>query len=203
MNKPLSICVYCGSGFGSDPSFRAAAEALGTAIGNAGMRLIYGGGAVGLMGVVAQATLKAGGTVLGIIPQFLVDREVMLPDVTELVITDDMHERKRLMFEAADAFVALPGGIGTLEELVEQLTWAQLGRHSKPIVLADISGFWAPLIDLLNHMRDLGFIRAEFEVAYTVTTNHEHILPLVEDMVRRRVWAKGETSGDGIAIDRL
>jgi uncharacterized protein (TIGR00730 family) len=155
MNKRLSICVYCGSGFGNDPAFRVAAEELGGALGKAGMRLVYGGGAVGLMGVVAKATLEAGGTVLGIIPQFLVDREVMLPEVTELVITADMHERKRLMFEAADAFVALPGGIGTLEELVEQLTWAQLGRHSKPIVLADIGGFWTPLIDLLKHMRDL------------------------------------------------
>jgi uncharacterized protein (TIGR00730 family) len=127
----------------------------------------------------------------------------MLPDVTELVITADMHERKRLMFEAADAFVALPGGIGTLEELVEQLTWAQLGRHSKPIVLADIGGFWTPLIDLLAHMRDLGFIRPEFEVAYVVTTNHEHILPLVEDLVRRRAWVKGDASESGLAIDRL
>jgi uncharacterized protein (TIGR00730 family) len=203
MTKSLSICVYCGSGFGSDPSFRIAAEALGTAIAEAGMRLVYGGGAVGLMGVVAQAALKAGGTVIGIIPQFLVDREVMLPDVTELVITADMHERKRLMFEAADAFVALPGGIGTLEELVEQLTWAQLGRHSKPIVLADIGGFWTPLIDLLAHMRDLGFIRPEFEVAYVVTSNHEHILPLVEDLVHRRASGRQESDAAGPTIERL
>jgi uncharacterized protein (TIGR00730 family) len=204
MSKPLSICVYCGSGFGNDPAFRIAAEALGTAIGKAGVRLVYGGGAVGLMGVVAAAALKAGGQVLGIIPQFLVDREVMLPDVTELVVTTDMHERKRLMFEAADAFVALPGGIGTLEELVEQLTWAQLGRHSKPIVLADIGGFWTPLIDLLQHMRELGFIRPEFEVAYTVTANHDHILPLIEDMIRRRSFtsAEGDTKAS-VAIGRL
>ncbi len=189
MTKPLSICVYCGSSFGTDPAFRMAAEGLGTAIGKAGFRLVYGGGAVGLMGVVAEATLKAGGTVLGIIPQFLVDREVMLPNVTELVITADMHERKRLMFEAADAFVALPGGIGTLEELVEQLTWAQLGRHSKPVVLADVDGFWAPLIDMLQHMRELGFIRPDSEVAYLVTANHDHIVPLIEDMIRRRAFA--------------
>jgi uncharacterized protein (TIGR00730 family) len=203
MTKSLSICVYCGSGFGNDPAFRIAAEALGTAIAKAGIRLVYGGGAVGLMGVVAKAALDAGGHVLGIIPQFLVDREVMLPDVTELVITADMHERKRLMFEAADAFVALPGGIGTLEELVEQLTWAQLGRHSKPIVLADIGGFWTPLIDLLAHMRALGFIRPQSEVAYMVTANHDHILPLVEDMVRRRGWVKPEASESGGTVERM
>ena len=203
MNKPLSVCVYCGSGFGNDPAFRIAAETLGTALGSAGVRLVYGGGAVGLMGVVAQAALKAGGTVLGIIPQFLVDREVMLPGVTELVVTADMHERKRLMFEAADAFVALPGGIGTLEELVEQLTWAQLGRHSKPIVLADVSGFWTPLIDLLQHMRELGFIRPEFEVAYTVASNHEHILPLIEDAIRRRSFDEVESGSASRAIGRL
>ncbi len=203
MSKPLSICVYCGSGFGNDPAFRIAAEMLGTAIGKAGVRLVYGGGAVGLMGVVAAAALEAGGTVLGIIPQFLVDREVMLPDVTELVVTDDMHERKRLMFEAADAFVALPGGIGTLEELVEQLTWAQLGRHSKPIVLADVGGFWTPLIDLLQHMRELGFIRPQFEVAYTVTSNPEHIVPLIEDMVRRRSFVEPDTNRAGLEIGQL
>lgn len=185
-SKSLSICVYCGSGFGNDPVFRDAAVALGTALGQSGVRLVYGGGAVGLMGVVAKAALDAGGTVLGIIPQFLVEREVMLPDVTELIVTSDMHERKRLMFEAADAFVALPGGIGTLEELVEQLTWAQLGRHAKPIVLADIGGFWRPLIDLLNHMRDLGFIRPQYEVAYTVASTPDDILPLVRDIVSRR-----------------
>ncbi len=203
MSKPLSICVYCGSSFGTDPAFREAAEALGTAIGKAGYRLVYGGGAVGLMGVVAQATLAAGGTVLGIIPQFLVDREVMLPDVTELVVTADMHERKRLMYEAADAFVALPGGIGTLEELVEQLTWAQLGRHAKPIVLADIGGFWTPLIDLLQHMRDLGFIRPQAEVAYMVTTNPDHVVPLVTDMVRRRSWVKTDSGEGGLPIDQM
>jgi uncharacterized protein (TIGR00730 family) len=194
--KPLSICVYCGSGFGNDPVFQRAAEALGTAIGRAGVRLVYGGGAVGLMGVVAKAALDAGGTVLGIIPQFLVDREVMLPDVTELIVTGDMHERKRLMFEAADAFVALPGGIGTLEELVEQLTWAQLGRHAKPIVLADIGGFWRPLIDLLDHMRDLGFIRPQYEVAYTVASTSDDILPLVRDIVSRRAgFQTGDADG--------
>ena len=189
MKTPLSICVYCGSGFGTDPAFRLAAETFGTAMGRAGIRLVYGGGAVGLMGTVAAATLAAGGEVLGVIPQFLRDREVMNPDVTELIVTEDMHERKRRMFEAADAFVALPGGIGTLEEIVEQLTWAQLGRHSKPIILADIGGFWAPMIDLLSHMRSLGFIRPDCEVAYSVAHDPTHIVPLVQDLIRRRSWA--------------
>ena len=198
MTKPLSICVYCGSGFGTDPVFKQAAEVLGTAMGAAGMRLVYGGGAVGLMGTVAKATLAAGGQVLGVIPQFLLEREVMLPDVTELVVTEDMHERKRRMFEAADAFVALPGGIGTLEEIVEQLTWAQLGRHAKPIVLADISGFWAPMIDLLSHMRALGFIRPDCEVAYNVCHDPAHIVPLVQDLARRRSWS-APTETDALA----
>ncbi|MDR3374696.1 MAG: TIGR00730 family Rossman fold protein [Ancalomicrobiaceae bacterium] len=194
MTKPLSICVYCGSGFGNDPAFQEAAEIFGTSLGRAGMRLVYGGGGVGLMGTVAKAALAAGSPVLGIIPRFLVEREVMLPEVTELVVTEDMHERKRLMFEAADAFVALPGGIGTLEELVEQMTWSQLGRHSKPIVLADIGGFWSPLIDLLSHMRALGFIRPESEVAHIVATDPAHIVPLVEDVIRRRSWTAGPMS---------
>ena len=120
----------------------------------AGIRLIWGGGAVGLMGTVARAVLDHGGRVTGIIPQFLVDRELAFDGADEMIVTDDMHVRKRQMFERADAFVALPGGIGTLEELVEQMTWAQLGRHRKPILIANIAGFWDPLLALIDHMRD-------------------------------------------------
>ena len=134
-----TVCVYCGSGFGRDPAFRAAAEILGTAVAQAGMGLVYGGGDVGLMGTVARAALAAGGHVTGIIPDFLQAREHMLADIQETVVVSDMHTRKRLMFERSDAFVTLPGGIGTLEELVEQLTWAQLGRHRKPVVLVSVA----------------------------------------------------------------
>jgi uncharacterized protein (TIGR00730 family) len=174
-----SICVFCGSASGKDPAFEAAAVALGRALARAGIRLVYGGGSIGLMGTVAREVLAGGGTVLGVIPKFLVDREVMLPQVTELIVTEDMHQRKRIMFEQADAFVALPGGIGTLEEVVEQMTWVQLGQHAKPIVLVDIAGFWGPLAGLLDHMKASGFIRPGFEVSYAVAPDVDAVLPAV------------------------
>ncbi len=133
--------------------------ALGKAFAENNIRLVYGGGSVGLMGAVAKSTLDHGGLVTGIIPDFLRSRENMLTRVQEMIVTPDMHERKRLMFEHSDAFVALPGGVGTLEELVEQMTWQQLGRHTKPVLLANIDGFWEPLIALLAHMRETEFIR--------------------------------------------
>ena len=142
MARLTSVCVYCGSGFGGDPAFAEAARRLGTSLARAGVKLVYGGGNVGLMGTVAGATLDAGGYVTGIIPDFLKSRERMLDAVQETIVVSDMHTRKRLMFDRADAFVALPGGIGTLEELVEQLTWAQLGQHRKPILLLSVNGFW-------------------------------------------------------------
>jgi len=172
-----SICIYCGSGKGADPAFEQAAIDLGRLLAREGIRLVYGGGSLGLMGASARACLDAGGEVTGIIPQFLVDKELMLPEVSELIVTADMHERKRLMFEKADAFVALPGGIGTLEEVVEQMTWAQLGRHAKPIMLANIAGFWDPLVELLHHMNQNAFIRSGFELSYGVANSIDEILP--------------------------
>ena len=144
--KITRICVFCGSGPGRNPAYVAAARTLGRAMAEAGVGLVYGGGSLGLMGETAKAVLSGGGRVTGIIPTFLTDRERMLKDAQELIVTKDMHERKMLMFEKSDAFVALPGGIGTLEELVEQLTWSQLGQHRKPIVLVDIEGFWQPFL---------------------------------------------------------
>ena len=138
-----NICVYCGSNVGANPAYAAAARQLGRSMAKEGIGLVYGGGGLGLMGELARAVLAHGGSVTGIIPAFLSEKERMLRDVTELVVVDDMHQRKKLMFDKSDAFVALPGGIGTLEELVEQLTWAQLGRHTKPIVLVNIEAFWA------------------------------------------------------------
>jgi uncharacterized protein (TIGR00730 family) len=175
-----NICVYCGSGSGRNPAHAAAAKYLGQDLARSGIGLVYGGGSLGLMGTVAKATLGAGGHVTGIIPNFLSEKERMLRDVQELIVVDDMHERKKLMFEKADAFVALPGGVGTLEELVEQLTWSQLGQHDKPIVLANIDGFWTPFLRLLQHMRDETFIREGLEFSFYVVDDANQILPTVK-----------------------
>jgi uncharacterized protein (TIGR00730 family) len=175
-----NICVYCGSGKGRNPKYTRAAQTLGKAMAQSGVGLVYGGGGLGLMGTVARAVLDHGGRVTGIIPAFLSAKEQMLKDVDELIVTKDMHERKRLMFERSDAFVALPGGIGTLEELIEQLTWSQLGRHAKPIVLANIDHFWDPLLGLLGHMRDEAFIRQGLEVRFLVVDQARRILPAIQ-----------------------
>ena len=177
MNQIKTVCVYCGSGSGSNPRFVEAAIALGKVFAENSIRLVYGGGSVGLMGAVAKAVLDHGGAVTGIIPDFLATRERMNPNLTELVVTPDMHERKRLMFERSDAFVALPGGVGTLEELVEQMTWQQLGRHTKPVLLANIDNFWEPLIALLTHMRANQFIRPALDVEVLKAERVEDILP--------------------------
>jgi hypothetical protein len=164
---------------GTRPVYAEAARMLGRALADSGVGLVYGGGSLGLMGEVARATLDHGGRVIGIIPGFLSEREQMLQEADELIVTADMHERKRLMFERSDAFVALPGGIGTLEELVEQLTWAQLGRHTKPIVVANIDGFWDPFLALLAHMRTDAFIRPGLDVRFNVVDRADRIVPAV------------------------
>ena len=186
MNKPRKpskirkICVYCGSGPGTDPAFVEAARAFGEILAKNGIGLVYGGGAVGIMGELAQAVLAHGGEVTGIIPEFLVAREHALTRRAGLIVTRDMHERKRKMFEMADAFVALPGGVGTLEEMVEQMTWVQLGRHKKPILLANIEGFWEPLCALLDHMKTLEFIRGDLGFDLLVADKVEDILPMLQ-----------------------
>lgn len=177
MSKIKTVCVYCGSGPGTNPLFVEAAIGFGKVLAENRVRLVYGGGSLGLMGAVAKSVLDHGGTVTGIIPDFLKARENALTRVQEMIVTPDMHERKRLMFERSDAFVALPGGIGTLEELVEQLTWAQLGRHSKPVLLANIDNFWEPLLALLAHMRATEFIRPTLTVDILKAERVEDILP--------------------------
>jgi uncharacterized protein (TIGR00730 family) len=177
MIKIRTVCVYCGSGSGTNPRFIEAAIALGKALAENGIRLVYGGGSVGMMGAVATAVLDHGGSVTGIIPDFLTQKENALTRVQEMIVTPDMHERKRLMFERSDAFVAMPGGIGTLEELVEQLTWKQLGRHEKPVLLANIDDFWEPLFDLLAHMRATEFIRPGLSFEVLRAERVEDILP--------------------------
>ncbi len=177
MTKIKTVCVYCGSGPGTNPRFIESAKALGKSFAENGVRLVYGGGSLGMMGAIATSVLDHGGMVTGIIPDFLTLRENALTRVQEMVVTPDMHERKRLMFERSDAFVALPGGIGTLEELVEQLTWQQLGRHSKPVLLANIDGFWEPLLNLLAHMRATQFIRSGLTVDILKAERVEDVLP--------------------------
>ena len=180
-----SVCVYCGSGFGDDPVFAETAATLGRLMAEGGIKLVYGGGNVGLMGTIAQSVLDHGGYVTGIIPDFLKSREKLLDDVQETIVVSDMHTRKRLMFEKADAFVALPGGIGTLEELVEQMTWAQLGRHTKPILMLNTKAFWKPLLTLFAHMRDQGFIRPGLELGYLVAERVDDVLPMLDAFARR------------------
>jgi uncharacterized protein (TIGR00730 family) len=180
MQKIRTICVFCGSGPGTNPAFVEAAKAFGRIMAENGIGLVYGGGSFGLMGAVATAVLDHGGRVTGVIPEFLTDREKALRRAQEIIVTPDMHARKQIMFERADAFVALPGGIGTLEETVEQMTWAQLGRHRKPILLANIEGFWDPLCALLEHMKELAFIRAGLTINLLVADTVEKILPKLE-----------------------
>lgn len=186
MTEISSICVYCGSGPGNDPAFMQAAADLGRSLAEHKIALVYGGANVGLMGRVARSTLEHGGYVTGIIPDFLKSRELMLDTIQETITVPDMHTRKRMMYERADAFIALPGGVGTLEELVEQLTWAQLGQHSKPILMLDIKDFWKPLLVLLAHMRQAQFIREGLEVNYMVAQKTEDAVPMILDVARRR-----------------
>lgn len=182
-NVPIrSICVYCGSQPGRNPLYLEAGRALGKAIAEHGLRLVYGGGTRGIMGAVASGVMSHGGRVLGIIPEFLMDKEASkhsLSALTEVVVTQDMHQRKHRMFEESDAFVTLPGGIGTLEEIVEIMTWAQLGRHRKPMVFANINGFWDPMLSLINHMRGQGFIHTSHLVQPLVIDRAEDIVPAI------------------------
>jgi uncharacterized protein (TIGR00730 family) len=179
MNMIRSVCVYCGSSPGRDEAYIEAGRLLGRSIARSGLRLIYGGGTKGIMGAVAEGTLNAGGTVMGIIPRFLLSKEATetaLQRLPELVITENMHERKHRMFEESDAFVALPGGIGTVEEIVEIMTWAQLGHHRKPIVFANIKGFWDPMLSLIDHMSTEGFIHTAHRVKPLVVADPEAVV---------------------------
>jgi uncharacterized protein (TIGR00730 family) len=190
MSKINAVCVYCGSSAGTEPAFGEAAGQFGKILAESGVRLVYGGGSVGLMGILADAVVAHGGKATGIIPDFLTQRERPRRLGQELIVTRDMHERKRTMFERADAFVALPGGIGTLEELVEQLTWAQLGRHRKPILVANINGYWDPLLTLVTHMREREFVPESLAVNFLVAERVEDILPILRQAARGRAEAE-------------
>jgi uncharacterized protein (TIGR00730 family) len=179
MAKIRKICVYCGSGPGTDPAYIEAAKAFGTMLARNGIGLVYGGGNVGMMGEIASAVENNGGQITGIIPEFLMYKEHAKRGEHNLIVTHDMHERKRKMFELSDAFVAMPGGVGTLEEIVEQMTWVQLGRHKKPVLLANIKNFWQPLCALLDHMKKLEFIRGGLDFELLVADRVEDILPML------------------------
>jgi uncharacterized protein (TIGR00730 family) len=168
MNDPRSVAVFCGAAFGTAPAYRRAAAAFGTGLAQAGMRLIYGGGRIGLMGTVADAALAAGGAVLGVIPDFLQRREVSHDGVVDLIVTDSMHTRKRHMFDAADAFAILPGGLGTMDEAMEIITWRQLGLHDKPILFCNIEGSAMPLVGAIEAAIAAGFARPEVRTIYEV-----------------------------------
>jgi hypothetical protein len=164
----FSVCVYCGSRTGADPAYGQVATALGTALAGANMRLVYGAGDIGLMGAVARAAKDAGGNTFGVIPTLLLEREVGKRDLNTFVVTETMHERKKVMFMNADAIVVLPGGAGSLDEFFEVLTWRQLGLHAKPILLLNTQGYWTPMLAALDHMVAQGFAEASLLDFYTV-----------------------------------
>lgn len=202
MTSIRSICVYCGSSDGRGETYLQAGRELGRSLAKNNLRLVYGGGTKGIMGAVALGTSDAGGSILGIIPRFLIGKETSGPVQIanlELVLTDDMHVRKHRMFEESDAFVALPGGIGTLEEVIEIMTWAQLGQHSKPIVFANIGGFWDPVLALLDHMKQEGFLHSLQRVRPLVVDQADEIVPAILEAAA----AESPEEGDRQVIERL
>jgi uncharacterized protein (TIGR00730 family) len=203
MNTIRSVCVYCGSSPGSRDVYMKAGHVLGRSIAEAGLRLVYGGGTKGIMGAVAGSAMRAGGKVTGIIPRFLVNREATEPaldKLDELVITDNMHQRKHTMFEKSDAFVALPGGIGTVEEIVEIMTWAQLGHHRKPIVFVNVENFWDPIIALIDHMRAEGFVHTGHLVKPLVIGRAEAV---VAALLTEGASVDAPTEGVQSVIDKM
>ena len=180
-----SLCVYCGSKSGADPRHEATAAELGRLMAEAGVRLVYGGGSIGLMGTVADAVLANGGEAFGVIPKGLFTTEIGHPGLTELVEVGSMHERKAMMAAEADAFIALPGGLGTLEELAEITTWSQLGIHNKPVGVLNIDGFWEPLLGFLDGAADAGFIRPQHRDIILRITAVEDVIPALSAAVVR------------------
>jgi uncharacterized protein (TIGR00730 family) len=174
-----ALCVYCGSSDRVDPAHRQAAANLGRTLAGAGVALIYGGGRIGLMGICADAALAAGGRVVGVIPEHLNDFEIGHQGVSELHVVPSMHSRKQLMFELADAFAVLPGGIGTLDETFEIITWRHLGLHDKPIVLIDNNGYWRPFVALIDHVIATGFAKPAIRGLYQVVDRVEDVLPAI------------------------
>ncbi|NKB59834.1 MAG: TIGR00730 family Rossman fold protein [Alphaproteobacteria bacterium] len=186
MTNIRSLCVYCGSSSGVRETHRNAAHALGATLAKAGIRLVFGGGRVGLMGVVADAALENNGEVIGVIPKFLEQREVGHSECSELIVTDNMHDRKLKMATLSDAFAILPGGLGTLDETFEILTWKQLELHDKPIVIIDIDGYWKPLAALIESQITENYVRAEYRNLFTIAPTVAEVLPMLEAMPPER-----------------
>ncbi len=182
MSQIRSLCVYCGSSGRGRPSHHEAARRLGAILAGAGVRLVYGGGRIGVMGMVADAVLEGGGEVVGIIPRFLDQVEVGHSGVSRMIVTENMHERKEKMAELSDAFVILPGGLGTLDETFEILTWKQLQLHDKPVVIADIEGYWKPLTQLIDNMIAESYAKPENRELFRVVASVEEVLPALEEM---------------------
>ena len=180
MTKISAVSVFCGSRFGDDPVYRRAAEELGALLAARGIRMVYGGGGIGLMGVLADATLASDGRVTGVIPEFLVEHEVEKRDVTDLVVVDSMHARKTRMFDLADGCIVLPGGLGTLDEAIEVITWKQLRLHEKPVVVVNIDGFWEPFLVLVEAVVAGGFAHPAVHDLFTVVDRIEQALPALE-----------------------
>ncbi|MET3928096.1 TIGR00730 family Rossman fold protein [Devosia sp. 2618] len=197
MSTIRSICVYCGSSPGNDPAYLNAGEQLGAAIAAANIKLIFGGGTNGIMGAVARGVLQAGGEVGAIIPRFLTTRETThdaMKIFNDLTIVETMHERKQSMFDRSDAFVALPGGLGTVEEIIEIMTWAQLGQHRKPIVFANVKNFWAPMLGMIDHMERVGFLHSRSLIQPIVVDEVENIVAAIQAAAVPEATAEGVSS---------
>jgi hypothetical protein len=192
MARVTALCVYCGASAGNDPRHSEAAAALGRLLGEQGITLVYGGGRVGLMGIVADATLAAGGKVIGVIPTMLKARELAHPGCTELIAVDTMHARKQRMFELSDAFAILPGGLGTLDEAFEMITWKQLRMHDKPILLVDVAGYWGPFRDMMRHVVESGFARNDHEKLLLTVENVAEIPALLAGLPEPTLPAQSE-----------
>jgi uncharacterized protein (TIGR00730 family) len=185
VSPPLSVCLFCGSSNTADPDFLAGAASFGRQLAGEGVRLVYGGGGVGLMGAAARATHHAGGSVFGVIPDFLRRQEVIYDDV-ETVVVENMHDRKRMMFEASDAFAVFPGGVGTLEEVIELISWRRLGLHAKPIVFADLKGFWQPFFQLIDHTVEQRVTPDWLPATWASVSRAEDVLPCIRSLLADR-----------------
>ena len=187
MARVISLCVYCASSIKLDQAYQDAAVELGTIMAQQGVRLVFGGGRVGLMGLLADAVMAGGGEVVGVIPRHLDEAEIGHQGVTELHIVDNMHVRKEMMFRLADAVAVLPGGLGTLDETFEMMTWRQLGLHDKPILIVDVGGFWQPFLDLVDHVCDTGFASPKARGLFTTVDSVDEILPTIRALPEPKV----------------
>jgi uncharacterized protein (TIGR00730 family) len=181
--KLTSVCLFCGSSEGKNPVHQETAARLGKLCADDDIRLVYGGGGIGLMGIAARAAMDAGGEVVGVLPESLEKLEVGLSEISELIIVNSMHARKKMMFDLSDAFIVLPGGVGTLDETIEMITWAQLRHHTKPIIIVDGNGYWQKFVELMDHVIDEGFAPPRTSDMYTVVSSIDEALPRIRTLI--------------------